>query len=238
MTPVPAARMVLASASAGRRALLVASGIDPVIIVSDVDEPAVAAASGLPESDAPGITLALARAKAQSVADRVRADDLDPDSREALGGPATAERPVLVIGADSMLCLDGQVLGKARDAAEVRRRWSNFAGRWADLVTGHVVVELPSMRVVSAAVTTRVRAAHPSESELADYIATGEPLAVAGSATIDGFGAAFLAEIAGDPSNVIGLSLPQMRLLVAELGHQWTRLWRPASTHPASPEHP
>jgi septum formation protein len=230
--------VVLASASVGRRALLVAAGIDPVIVVSDVDEPAVAAASGIPDSDAPGITVALARAKALAVADRIRSGDLPQDTLAALGGPATTAQPVLVVGADSMLSLDGQVLGKARDAAEVRRRWAAFAGRWAELVTGHVIVELPSMRVMSAAVTTRVRAAHPSDEELSDYIATGEPLAVAGSATIDGFGAAFLAEIAGDPSNVIGLSLPQLRLLLGQLGHQWTRLWRPGSIAVGDPKRP
>lgn len=204
--------MVLASASPARRGLLLAAGIDPEVVVSDVDEAAVAAASGLPASDACGITLALARAKAGDVAARIATTDDDP---------------VLVVAADTMLRMGEQVLGKARDAAEVRQRWSQFAGRWAEVVTGHYLMELPSGRAAHAAVVSRILAAHPSAAELTDYIATGEPLAAAGSATIDGLGAAFVAEVEGDYSNVIGLSLPRLRLLVGELGYGWTQLWRP-----------
>lgn len=230
----PSARVVLASASAGRRGLLSSAGIDAVVVVSDVDEAAVAAANCPPESDAADLTVTLARAKALDVAERLRTGRIPPAARLQLGAAGTDSDPILVVGADSMLHLDGQILGKARDAAEVRRRWAAFAGRWAVLVTGHVIVEMPTMRIVSAAVSTRVRAGHPTESELSDYIATGEPLGVAGSATIDGFGAAFLSEIAGDPSNVIGLSLPRMRLLVSQLGYQWTQLWRPESFGPVA----
>lgn len=224
-------RVVLASASTGRAALLTSSGIDATSIVSTVDERTVSAASGLAPDDADGITVLLARAKARDVAARITAD---PNA--CLGNPPTREEPILVVGADSMLALDGQLLGKASGPAEVRSRWQRYSqpGTWAELVTGHAVIDLPSGQLVSAAVHTRIRMARPTPGELSDYLATGEPLAVAGSATIDGFGAAFLAEIQGDPSNVVGLSLPRLRLLVADLGYEWTSLWRSGLTRPQS----
>lgn len=221
----PPVRVVLASASVGRRNLLLASGIRPSVVVSEVDERAVQAASGIPDSDTGALALMLARAKAADVAERITAGTLGARDAAELGGPPTPQEPVLVVGADSMLSLDGQALGKAADAQEVRSRWARFAGQWGELVTGHVVIELPSWRVASAALRTRILAAEPSPEELEAYIATGEPLAVAGSATIDGYGAAFISRIEGDPGNVIGLSLPGLRLLVAELGHSWTQLW-------------
>lgn len=211
--------MVLASASVGRRALLRAAGIDPVVCVSDVDEEALFAALP-PGSDVGTVTTVLAEAKAADVAGRVSAGVVP-----GVDSPDAAH-PVLVVGADSLLLHQGRILGKARDAAEVRQRWANFAGTWGTLVTGHVVIELPSRRQVSAAVATEILAARPATAELEAYIATGEPLAVAGSATIDGFGAPFIERITGDHSNVIGLSLPRLRLLVGELGHRWTDLWQ------------
>jgi septum formation protein len=225
-------RLVLASASVGRRNLLLASGIRATIIVSDVDEREVEQSSGLPSDDAEAVTLLLARAKAQDVAARILAGEIPAEAKADLGGPPSPDTPVLVVAADSMLLFAGRTLGKADDAQEVRTRWAAFAGQWADLVTGHVVVELPSRRTVSAAITTRIRAGLPTPQELEDYIASGEPLQVAGSATIDGLGAAFLAGIDGDPSNVVGLSLPNLRLLLAELGVRWTSLWDPQLTRP------
>lgn len=221
----PRPRVVLASASAGRAELLTRSGIDATAIVSAVDERALAAASGLAPTDADGITVLLATEKAREVAANITGGSQPAE----LGGPATTADPILVIGADSMLSLGDELLGKASGPQEVLARWERYAqpDTWADLVTGHAVVELPSGRLVTEAVRTRIRMAAPTRGELAAYLATGEPLAVAGSATIDGFGAAFLAEIQGDPSNVIGLSLPRLRLLVADLGYEWCALWRP-----------
>jgi septum formation protein len=227
-------RLVLASASVGRRNLLLASGIRATVIVSDVDERELEQSSGLPDGDANGITLLLARAKAEDVAARIMSAGTTPEARADLGGPPSVGAPVLVVGADSMLAFGGRVLGKAADAQDVRARWAAFAGHWADLVTGHVVVELPSGRTVSAAITTRIRAGVPTPEELEDYIASGEPLQVAGSATIDGLGAAFLTGIEGDPSNVVGLSLPNLRLLLAELGVRWTSLWDPQLSRPTA----
>ncbi len=216
LRPVP--RVVLASASVGRRALLRAAGIDPIVCVSDVDEEALVAA--LPgDSSVETLTTTLAAAKAGDVAGRVSAGVV-----AGVGVPED-HRPVLVVGADSMLAHRGRILGKAVDASEVRQRWARFAGSWGTLVTGHAVIELPSRRTLSTAVATEILAARPTPAELEAYIATGEPLAVAGSATIDGFGAPFIERINGDHSNVIGLSLPRLRLLVAELGYRWTDLW-------------
>lgn len=210
--------VVLASASAGRAALLRSAGISPVVCVSEVDERALAEQQGPMANDPDHLTTFLASAKATAVAHRIVAGGTSVPN-------PTTRRPVLVVGADSMLWFAGEVLGKAASTEEVRARWAAFAGNAGDLVTGHAVVELPSGRAVQRAVRTRVLAARPSPAELAAYIATGEPLGVAGSCTLDGFGAAFIASIEGDPSNVIGLSLPNLRLMLAELGYQWTDLW-------------
>ena len=132
---------------------------------------------------------------------------------------------VLVVGADSMLDLDGQVLGKARTAQEVRDRWAAMSGRTGLLVTGHAVIDLDSGRLLERAVSTTIRFGRPDPVELEAYIASGEPLAVAGSCTIDGLGGPFIDGIEGDHSNVIGLALPTLRALLGELEVRWTDLW-------------
>ncbi|MGV1005268.1 MAG: Maf family nucleotide pyrophosphatase [Candidatus Nanopelagicales bacterium] len=210
--------VVLASASAGRRALLTEAGIEASVCVSEVDEEALLA--GLGSTDVHEMTAHLAAAKAADVARRI--------TQGALPGVLPSlTQPVLVIGADSMLALEGTALGKARDPGEVRARWARFAGNWATLVTGHMIIDLPSGATAAATVATEILAARPTPAELTAYIATGEPLAIAGSATIDGYGAPFIERIAGDHSNVIGLSLPRLRLLVRDLGYDWTDLWLP-----------
>lgn len=209
--------LVLASASPARAALLRAAGIIPVIATSSVDEDALIAAADEPvRADPHALTQALARAKALDVADRVGRGEV-PD--------VSAGAAVLVVGADSMLALGGEVLGKARSADEVRQRWQAMAGGTGVLVTGHSVVHLPTGRLEEAAVATTIRFGRPDAQELEAYIASGEPLAVAGSCTIDGLGGPFIDGIDGDHSNVIGLALPTLRRLVACLGIRWTDLW-------------
>ena len=132
---------------------------------------------------------------------------------------------MLVVGADSMLDFDGEVLGKARTAQEVRDRWAAMSGRTGVLVTGHAVIDLDSGRLVERAVATTIRFGRPDPVELEAYIASGEPLAVAGSCTIDGLGGPFIEGIEGDHSNVIGLALPTLRDLLGVLGVRWTDLW-------------
>ncbi|WP_372734204.1 nucleoside triphosphate pyrophosphatase [Nocardioides sp.] len=194
--------LVLASASPARLATLQRAGIDPTVIVSGVDEDQL---TDLPPSE---LALQLAELKCAAVAAR---DDL----------PAGA----LVLGCDSILELDGQALGKPRDAAEATARWHAMRGRRGVLHTGHALTDHASGRVASATASTTVHFADVTDAEIAAYVATGEPLHVAGAFTIDGFGGAFITGIEGDHHNVVGVSLPLVRELVAELGRSWTDLW-------------
>jgi septum formation protein len=192
-------RIVLASASPARLGVLRAAGLEPEVIVSGVDETVFSAAT---PAELAG---QLARAKASTVA-----AGLDDG---------------LVIGCDSLLDLDGQALGKPGSAAEAARRWRDMSGRTGTLVTGHCVIEAGTGRQAAAVGATTVRFGTPSEAEIAAYVATGEPLAVAGAFTLDGRGGWFVDGIDGDHGNVLGISLPLLRRLLAELGFGVTRLW-------------
>jgi septum formation protein len=191
--------IVLASASPARLAVLRAAGLAPRVMVSGVDEAAVAA--GTPAE----LAGRLAQAKAAAVA-----ADL-PDG--------------LVIGCDSLLDLDGQALGKPASAAEAVARWREMAGRAGTLVTGHCVIDAATGRQASGVAATTVRFGTPSEQEIAAYVASGEPLAVAGAFTLDGRGGWFVDGIEGDHGNVLGVSLPLLRRLLADLGFGVTELW-------------
>lgn len=210
--------------------LLRSAGVEPVVVPSRVDEDALIA--GAPESvrtDARALTQLLARAKAVEVADRIQAVGVPGMGSGAAavltGGASGGGADVLVVGADSMLALGDEVYGKATSPRQVRERWAAMAGGTGVLVTGHAVVHLPSGRTAEASVATTIHFGHPDAIELEAYIASGEPLAVAGSCTIDGLGGPFIDGIEGDHSNVIGLALPTLRRLFSDLGIRWTDLW-------------
>ena len=195
--------LVLASASPARLATLRSAGVDPEVIVSGVDESQV---GGVPPAE---LALQLAELKASAVADRLRADG---DQR-------------LVLGCDSVLELDGEALGKPEDAAEATARWQAMRGRSGVLHTGHALHDLASGRVAAATASTTVHFAEVTDAEIAAYVATGEPLYVAGAFTVDGRGGAFVRGIEGDHHNVVGISLPLLRELLAELDHSWVDFW-------------
>lgn len=202
-------RLVLASASPARRALLNAAGIDVDVVVSGVDEAAVE------EAGAEELCLALARLKASAVAGRLGVEGITVGS----GGR------LLVLGCDSVLAFDGQILGKPADAADAVRRWKRMRGRSGVLHTGHYLIDLAGVTVGGVASTT-VHFADLSDEEIDAYVATGEPLHVAGAFTIDGLGGAFVERIEGDHGTVVGLSLPLLRHLLDDLGVPITDLWK------------
>lgn len=187
-----------------------AAGIEPVVRVSGVDEDAVAA--GLTRATPEQLVLALARAKADTVADAV----------------ATTHPDAVVVGCDSMLSFDGEVLGKPGTPEVARERWLRMSGGTGELLTGHVAVRIDGgVRTKDAGATekTLVRFAAPSEREIDTYLATGEPLAVAGGFTLDGRGGWFVEGIDGDPSSVIGISLPLTRTLLSDIDVSVVDLW-------------
>jgi septum formation protein len=214
-------RVVLASASPGRRRVLRQAGIDPLVIVSGVDEDAITERlSGKPPET---VVNALAAAKADAV---------------VLELPAGAGTDCVVIGCDSMLYLDGRLSGKPSSATAAAARWESMAGRAGRLFTGHALLRvrdgIVTHRLVESASTT-VYFGAPLENDLSAYIESGEPLRVAGAFTLDGLGGWFVDRIDGDPSNVIGLSLPLLRTLVHRLGLTIAALWAANAGEPQNP---
>ncbi len=195
--------LVLASGSSARLRLLRGAGLDPEVMLSGVDE---TNHDGLAPAE---LVLALARRKAEAVALH-RAD-------------------ALVLGCDSMLDVDGDALGKPATAEAAAAAWRRFAGREGTLLTGHWLIA--GNRHASGVGATTIRFGTPTDAEVSAYAATGEPLSLAGSFSIDGRSAPFVDGIDGDPGNVIGLSLPLLRRLLAELGIGITELWRPQAAY-------
>lgn len=211
--------LVLASASPARLSTLRGAGVEPRVQVSGVDEDAVLAEGvrRFGELEPADAVLLLAQAKAQAVA-----DGLEP----------LHDHDAVVLGCDSLLEIDGQAFGKPRDADDARARWRLMRGRSGLLHTGHWIVDVRPVHgtgtgaTLGVTATTTVHFAHLSDAEIDAYVATEEPLAVAGAFTVDGLGGPFVTGIEGDHHNVVGLSLPLVRELLAQIGLSMADLWR------------
>ncbi|SFW43771.1 Maf family protein [Amycolatopsis australiensis] len=208
-------QFVLASQSPARLALLRSAGLDPAVFVSGVDEDAVAAS--LTDPSPSELVTALAAAKADAVVEQV----------------AAAHPDAVVVACDSMLNIGGRMVGKPGAPEIARERWAAMAGTSGELLTGHAVVRLEDgarTKETSGWESTTVRFGTPTPEEIDAYVATGEPLHVAGGFTIDGLGGWFVDGLAGGHTSVIGISLPLTRRLLAEVGVSVVDLWRrPAS---------
>ena len=199
-------RLVLASASPARLQTLRSVGLDPIVHVSGVDE------SQVSDDNPVGLANRLATLKGEA-------------ALVELGTPDDQ----VVVACDSVLSVDGQFHGKPGSDDLVRARWSVLRGRTGRLVTGHHVIATRAGRTsrLTRAATTEVHFAWVSDAEIEAYIATGEPQHVAGAFTLDGRGAAFITAVSGDPHNVVGISPSLLRVMLADLGWDWTQLWRP-----------
>ena len=201
-------RLLLASQSPARLGVLRQAGIEPIVQVSGVDEDAIQAA--LPDAGHQELVTALARAKAEAVAE------------------VTTHRDVVIVACDSMLSINGEILGKPGTPERARQRWAVMAGNSGELLTGHAVILLADGRPVARAAdweSTTVRFGTPTGAELDAYIASGEPLQVAGGFTIDGKGGWFVDGVDGNAASVIGISLPLTRRLLGEVGISVSTLW-------------
>ena len=205
--------LVLGSASSGRLRVLRQAGIEPLVVVSDVDEDALVASLD-PETPPEAVVLKLANAKALSVAAKL---------------PADIAADCVVIGCDSMLYLNGSLRGKPGSIDAARDQWAEMSGSVGHLLTGHTLLRLTDGVITHTQGETGSTAVHfgkPTPGELAAYLASEEPVYVAGAFTLDGFGGWFIDRIEGDPSNVIGISLPLVRRLIATTGASLTDFWQ------------
>lgn len=192
---------VLASASPARRRLLQSAGIEPVVCPSDFDE------SQIQLSDPESLVQTLAQRKAETVAAQFES--------------------ALILGCDSVLLAKGEIYGKPADPAEAIARWQKMRGTVGDLYTGHALIDLCQRRTLVRCQVTRVYFAQVSDRAIKAYVATGEPLNCAGCFALEGRGGLFVEKLEGCHSNVIGLSLPLLRLLLDQLGYDVTDFWQP-----------
>ncbi|BAZ80412.1 Maf family protein [Sphaerospermopsis kisseleviana CS-549] len=191
---------ILASASPARRRLLQTVGIEPIVKASDFDE------SQIQISEPKALVEILAKCKAETIA---------PEFPSGL-----------VMGCDSVLAIDGQIYGKPENAEVAIARWNLMQGNFGDLYTGHVLIDNTQNRTVVKCQITRVYFGKMSDRAIAAYVQTGEPLKCAGAFALEGFGSLFVEKIEGCHSNVIGLSLPLLRQMLAELGYEVTDFWQ------------
>lgn len=201
--------VILASASPARLMLLRSQNIKPIVIASEINEKEIEAQ--YKNSATEVIVKELSIAKANYV----------------LNNNVSLDNGIL-IAADSMLEFNSQSLGKPLNAENAIERWQQMRGKTGILHTGHTVIRLDNKQTITRVISTKVEFANVDDQEILDYVATTEPLHVAGAFTIDSLGAAFVKQVHGDHSNVVGLSLPALREIVRELGLSWTSLWEMA----------
>jgi septum formation protein len=201
--------VILASASPARLMLLRSQNIQPIVIASEINEKKIE--EKYKDSSTEIVVKELSIAKANYV----------------LTNNVSLNTGIL-IAADSMLEFESQSLGKPLNAENAIARWQKMRGKSGILHTGHTVIRLDNRQTITRVISTKVEFANVDDKEILDYVATSEPLNVAGAFTIDSLGAAFVKEVHGDHSNVIGLSLPALREIVRELGLSWTSLWEMA----------
>ena len=210
-------RLILGSASLGRLRVLQQAGVDPLVVVSDVDKDALIA-SLEPELPPEAVVAKLADAKALSVA-ALLPEDVGTDC--------------VVLGCDSMLYRDGELYGKPGTAEDAHRQWQSMAGSVGHLLTGHALLRISAGVITHTegqADSTAIHFGQPSEVELAAYVDSGEPISVAGAFTLDGLGGWFIERIEGNPSNVVGLSLPLVHRMLRGAGLSMADLWQENAT--------
>jgi septum formation protein len=194
-------KVVLASQSTSRRRLLEGAGITPIVMVSHVDEETEFFSAMTPAD----MVIALAVTKAHTVREQV-------------------DFPAIIIGCDSTFDVDGISFGKPGTAEIAKERAQAISGRSGLLHTGHCIIDTVQGREIADRVTTKVIFSEMSDLEIDDYIASGEPLQVAGGFTLDGFGSPFIPVIEGDYTNVVGLSMPFLRSAMSQLGYSWPQV--------------
>ena len=191
-------KIVLASQSTSRRRLLEGAGLKPTIIVSNVDEETEFFNAMTPAD----MVIALAVTKAHTVREQI-------------------DYPALIIGCDSTFDVDGVSFGKPGTPDVARDRAKAISGRSGLLHTGHCIIDTAQGREIADRVTTKVTFSEMTDQEIEDYIASEEPLHVAGGFTLDGFGSPFIPTIEGDYTNVVGISMPFLRSAMSQLGYSW-----------------
>jgi septum formation protein len=194
-------RIVLASQSTSRRRLLEDAGLKPTIIVSNVDEETEFFNAMTPED----MVIALAISKAHTVREMI-------------------DYPAIIIGCDSTFDVDGVSFGKPGTPEVAVERAKKISGRTGLLHTGHCIIDTERGIEIADRITTKVTFTEMSDEEIADYVASEEPLHVAGGFTLDGFGSPFIPVIEGDYTNVVGISMPFLRSAMKQLGYSWPQV--------------
>ncbi len=193
---------ILASSSPARRRLLETVGINPIVLPSNFDE------STVKLTQPRELVETLAQAKAETIANSL--------IKENLSGKSSS----LILGCDSVLVIEDEIYGKPADAKEAIARWQKMRGKMGKLYTGHALIDLIQNKTLVLCRMTKVHFAPINDQEIEDYVATGEPLKCAGGFAIEGKGGLFIEKIKGCHTNVIGLSLPLLRVMLNSLGYQ------------------